>query len=143
MKKFLILTILCLSAHQIIPAQILDVHIQDISHSKGQMCIAVFTDEAGFKAEITFWETKCPKTLVVNGSFDLKIPLKPGKYGVSVLDDKNCNGKMEYNIFGIPREGFGFSNYYQRGLYKPTFENFSFFLEKNETKQILVKMKYF
>lgn len=143
LKKFLIFSILIVSALQIIQAQILDVHIQNISNTKGQLCIAIFTDEAGFKAEKTYWETNYLKTLVVNGSFELKIPLIPGKYGLSVLDDKNWNGKMEYNLFGIPSEGFGFSNYYQRGICRPTFEDFSFMLDKNETKSINVIMKYF
>lgn len=143
LKKFLIVTVLIVSALQIIPAQILDLHIKNINPEKGQLCIAVFTDEAGFKAEKTYWETKCPKTLILNGSFDLKIPLKPGKYGISVLDDKNFNGKMEYNLFGIPREGFGFSNYYQHGIFRPTFGDFSFIIEKDETKPIIVRMKYF
>ena len=143
LKKFLILIILILSALQILTAQILDVHIQNIRNTKGQLCIAVFSDEAGFKTEKTYWETNYPKSLVVNGNFELKISLKPGKYGVSVLDDKNCNGKMEYNLFGIPREGFGFSNYCQRGICRPTFEDFSFIVDKNETKSINVIMKYF
>jgi len=143
LKRLVILTILILSSLQILTAQILDVHIQNIRNTKGQLCIAVFTDEAGFKDEKTYWETKCHKTLIINGCFELKIELKPGKYGVSVLDDKNWNGKMEYNLFGIPREGFGFSNYYQRGICRPIFEDFSFILEKNETKSINIKMKYF
>ena len=142
-KKLLILSILIASVLQIASAQILDVRIQNISNTKGQLCIAIFTDEAGFRVEKTYWETKCPKALVVNGSFELKIPLIPGNYGLSVLDDNNWNGKMEYNLFGIPREGFGFSNYYQKGIFRPSFGDFSFTLEKNETKQILVKMKYF
>lgn len=143
LKRLLILTILIVSALQILTAQILDVHIENTSNTKGQLCIAVFTDEAGFKAEKPYWETNYPKTLIVNGGFELKIELKPGKYGVSVLDDNNWNGKMEYNIFGVPREGFGFSNYYQRGICRPTFEDFSFIVDKNEIKSITVIMKYF
>ena len=142
-KKLLITIILIVSALHMIPAQMLDIYIQNISNTKGQLCIAVFIDEAEFRAEKTYWETKCPKELVINGSFELKIPIKPGKYGISILDDKNGNGKMEYTIFGIPREGFGFSNYYQSGLCRPTFEDFSFSIDKNEIKQIIVKMKYF
>jgi uncharacterized protein (DUF2141 family) len=46
------------------------------------------------------------------------------------LDDENSTGKMEYNMFGIPREGFGFSNYYHKGLLKPHFDAFSFSVKK-------------
>jgi len=123
--------------------QTLDIQIKNIRVGKGQLCVAVFANEAGFEAEKTFFATKCRKGLVVNGNFDLKIPIHPGKYGISVLDDENENGKMEYRLFGIPCEGFGFSNYYQKGIQKPTFNDFSFTVEKNEIKIIIVKMKYF
>lgn len=141
LKLFLILSIL--SEIQYIPAQILDVRIENINASKGQLCIAVFADEAGFRAEKTVWETKCPKTQVVDGKLEIKIAIKPGKYGISVLDDKNLNGKMEYNLFGIPREGFGFSNYSQKGICRPVFDDFSFQIEANEIKTLRVLMKYF
>ena len=37
--------------------------------------------------------------------------LKPGEYGVKVLQDLNRNGKMDMNIMGmVPAEPFGLSN---------------------------------
>lgn len=142
-KNRQVFLILLLFVSQTVCAQILEVHIKNIRGVKGQLCVAVFANEAGFKSEKTIWVTKCPKKIIVNGSFDLAIPVEPGQYGLSVLDDENMSGKMEYNLPGIPREGFGFSNYYHRRFCKPTFDNFSFIIEKNETKIITVTMKYF
>jgi uncharacterized protein (DUF2141 family) len=34
----------------------------------------------------------------------------PGTYAVGVIHDENDNGKRDSNFFGIPIEGFGFSN---------------------------------
>lgn len=34
----------------------------------------------------------------------------PGVYGLALYHDANGNGKLDRNGFGIPREGFGFSN---------------------------------
>lgn len=128
---------------QISSAQMLEVHVKSIQTLKGQLCIAVFANQAGFNDEKTVLETKFQKELVVNGNFDFKIPIKPGRYGVSVLDDVNKSGKMEYRLLGIPREGFGFSDYIQKGIRKPKFDDFSFVVEKNEIKTITVVMKYF
>ena len=127
----------------ILNAQILDVHITNIRNTKGQLCLAIFADEAGFKAERTCWEMKCDKKDFINGEFQIKIEFRPGTYGMSVLDDENYNGKMDYNLFGIPREGFGFSNYFHRGILKPAFDDFKFDIQRNETKKLFVKMKYF
>ena len=128
---------------QIVSSQTLDVHIENIQRAKGQVCVAVFADDAGFQSEKTIWEMKYAKKLVTKGNLDITIPLQAGKYGLSVLDDENLSGKMEYNLFGIPREGFGFSNYYHRGFCKPAFDDFSFVVEKDEKKIITVCMKYF
>ena len=36
--------------------------------------------------------------------------LAPGTYAVLVMHDENGNGKLDSNILGIPKEGYGFSN---------------------------------
>jgi len=59
--------------------------------------------------------------------------------GFVILDDEN--GKMNY-LLKIPREGFGFSNYLHKGIKVPTFNDFSFTVEKNKTIEINVTMKY-
>ena len=35
--------------------------------------------------------------------------LDPGEYMIAVFHDSNHNGKMDFNFFGKPKEGFGFS----------------------------------
>ncbi len=124
-------------------AQTLDVHITNIRNTKGQLCLAIFTDEEDFKDEKTCWVMKCDKKDLVNGEFQIKIEFRSGTYGMSVLDDENYDGRMDYNLLGIPREGFGFSNYFHKGILKPTFDDFKFDIQKNEIKKLLVKMKYF
>ena len=40
----------------------------------------------------------------------VKLPeLEPGEYMIAVFHDSNQNGKMDYNFFGSPQEGYGFS----------------------------------
>ena len=123
-------------------AQTINVVIKNIRNTKGQLCLAIFADEAGFKTEKTCWNMKCLKKDIVKGEFHIQIPLRCGEWGFSVLDDENNNGKMEYNLIGMPREGFGFSDYVLTGLHKPLFKDFSFKIRQNETKTIIVRMKY-
>ena len=72
----------------------------------------------------------------------IKLKLKPGVYGISVLDDENKDGEMKYNWFGIPKEGYGFSNFYHTGITKPNFKDFDFIVGEKD-KIVQVKMKYF
>lgn len=36
--------------------------------------------------------------------------LVPGRYAIRLMHDENGNGKLDSNFFGIPKEGWGFSN---------------------------------
>jgi uncharacterized protein (DUF2141 family) len=49
-----------------------------------------------------------------------------GTYAVTVLDDTNENGKMDFNLFGLPKKGYGFSNDAKATLSPPSFSAASF-----------------
>ncbi len=143
-KQFIIsLTTLLFGLSGLLCAQTMDVRITNIRNTKGQLCFAIFKDEAGFKKQKSCWELKCCKKDIVNGEFRIKIPFKEGKWGFTVLDDENKNGKMEYGLLGMPHEGFGLSYFLQKGIRKPIFDDFSFDLNENEIKTVCVKMRYF
>ena len=46
------------------------------------------------------------------------------------------------SLIGIPKEGFGFSDYYHSTLKRPKFDDFKFTVNEDQTKRILVKIKY-
>jgi uncharacterized protein (DUF2141 family) len=113
------------------------------SSTKGTIRIAFFQDEKSFKVENQSFTVNYSKDLIVNGTLCVEIPVKPGVYGLSVLDDENDNGKMEYNLLGVPKEGFGFSNFTIKKMRKPKFKDFSFNVQEKEILDVKVKMKYF
>ena len=85
----------------------------------------------------------CDKKDFYDGRLTVKIPVEAGVYGLSVLDDENGSGKMEYNFLGIPKEGFGFSNFSLKKMRKPKFNDFAFEITNKEVKDIQVVLKYF
>lgn len=44
-----------------------------------------------------------------------------GDYGIVVLHDENKNMKLDKNMFGWPKEGFGFANNPHVGIGPPSF----------------------
>jgi uncharacterized protein (DUF2141 family) len=48
--------------------------------------------------------------------------LAPGSYAVSVIHDVNGNGDIDFNMFGVPTEGYGFSNGAHGTLGPPSFD---------------------
>ncbi len=139
-KRFVILFVVLLTVFSI-NAQTISIEITNIRNNKGKIRLAVFKDNNSFKKEKGFIEKIYPKTDLKNGSMTVKINLEPGTYGISILDDENNDGKMEYRLIRIPKEGYGFSDYYHTGMSRPKFEDFDFFLGNND-KIVKIKIRY-
>ena len=121
---------------------LISVTIKDIKTPNGQILMGIYKDDVSFDKEIAYKKVQAFKTKISNGILVVEVKLEPGKYGISLMDDENFNGKMDYNFIGIPKEGFGFSNYYHTGLTKPKLKSFSFEVIENKNTKVEVKMKY-
>ena len=121
---------------------LISVTIKDIKTPNGQILMGIYKDDVSFDKEIPYKKVQAFKTKISNGTLVVEVKLEPGKYGISLLDDENFNGKMDYNFIGIPKEGFGFSNYYHSGLTKPKLKSFLFEVIENKNTKVEVKMKY-
>ena len=121
---------------------LISVTIKDIKTPNGQILMGIYKDDVSFDKEIAYKNVQAFKTKISNGTLVVEVKLEPGKYGISLMDDENFNGKMDYNFIGIPKEGFGFSNYYHTGLTKPKLKSFLFEVIENKNTKVEVKMKY-
>jgi uncharacterized protein (DUF2141 family) len=118
----------------------LRVKVTDLRSSKGSLLIGLYKDQATFSKQIPYLSKKIEKSKLRNGVVDFTLSLPIGTYGVTLLDDENGNGKCDYGFF-LPKEGFGFSDYYHRGLSSPKFDDFGFRLLKDD-QSVVVKVKY-
>ena len=58
-----------------------------------------------------------------------KLPF--GDYALAVMHDKNKSGNMDYNVIGLPKENYGFSNNKRPGLFgPPNFKACRFVIDK-------------
>ncbi len=118
----------------------LDVKVTGLRSSKGSLLIGLYKDPASFSDRTPYLSKKIAKTHLKDGVMNFNLILPAGTYGVTLLDDENGNGKCDYGFF-LPKEGFGFSDYYHRGLSSPKFDDFDFQLSKDK-QSVLVKVKY-
>ena len=116
------------------------VNITHVRSKEGSIRLSVFKDEASFSAEKASKTMLLDKQELSGGKMNTSIQLPSGTYGIAVLDDENSNEKMDYGMI-IPKEGFGFSNFYLTGLSKPKFEKFKF-LVSDANFSVVIKMKY-
>ena len=128
--------------NSIVIAQNIEIVVSGVKPGKGQALIAVFKDQESFEKKEPFIGLQFDKTKIIDGQMRTSIELDPGVYGISFLDDKNKNGDMDNNWIGIPKEGFGFSNFEHKGFKKPHFDDFQIEVMEGETHSITIKMKY-
>jgi uncharacterized protein (DUF2141 family) len=122
--------------------QNVEVIIKGIKSEKGQIVIGVFKDDPTFQKEEAFISKSFPKTNIENSEMRVQFTLEPGTYGFSLLDDENMSSLMEYNFLGIPKEGFGFSDYYHKGFTKPKFDAFKFTVYPDQKKTVTIRIRY-
>jgi uncharacterized protein (DUF2141 family) len=97
------------------------VHIQGFRNQKGDAGVTVFKTADG-------WPEDNDKAFVHNGhpfsghDTTVELQLPPGRYAIAVLHDENSNHKLDRNMLGWPKEGFGFSNNPKVGLSAPSFD---------------------
>ena len=120
----------------------IDLTITNIRNNKGNIIISMYKSNADFEDHIFYKKIYVSKCKVKNGTLKHKFNLPPHIYGIAIVDDENSNKKIDGNFFGIPKEGFGFSNYYHTSLSLPKFPSFKFELKNNTTLKVNIKVRY-
>lgn len=98
-----------------------------------RILIAGFRDNQGTAGGVVFnsptgWPDDRSKAIVQGGfpianrQAALTFQVPPGRYAVVVIHDENSNMRLDRNFFGIPKEGFGFSNNPRVILAAPSFQ---------------------
>jgi len=125
-----------------VKSQNVEITLTDVRSTKGQIVVSAFTDNQSFINNKMFMMKNFAKTNMSNGKMTVKFDIEPGTYGFVILDDENSNNEMEYNFLGIPKEGFGFSNYIHSGFKRPNFDDFKIKINKNQNVRITIKTTY-
>jgi uncharacterized protein (DUF2141 family) len=123
------------------PTAALTIKVVDLRNHKGDLIFGVFKTADGFpteKSKSVNWQVKSADA--ENLTFTAQLP--PGRYSASVLHDENRNGKMDFNSFGVPVEGYGVTNNPKPRLRKATFEEARFTLPADGAT-LTISVQYF
>lgn len=97
------------------------VHIDGFRNQKGDAGVTVFTSPDG-------WPENNDKAFMHGGhpftgdKTTVELQLPAGRYAIAVIHDENSNHKLDRNMIGWPKEGFGFANNPKVGLSAPSFD---------------------
>jgi len=109
MKKWwaFVILILFVVNNYIYAENILTIEIHNIIINGGTIYMAIYFNDKSFKnkrPDITL------QIMPNNINYLQEITLSEGEYVIAIFQDINGNGEMDYGLFGIPKEPYGFSN---------------------------------
>ncbi len=97
------------------------VQVSSTAAQKGDIYLAVYANAEDYAAErITVGDVKPFNSK--NVSFTIALP-KAGDYIISGYHDVNGNGKLDFNMMGIPKEPYGFVTPPANKWKEPSFED--------------------
>ncbi|MFT4602225.1 MAG: hypothetical protein ACI857_002411 [Arenicella sp.] len=111
----------------------LSVEFSNFRSHDGKLFIFIYNYENQYP-DNPFKHYVVDKSMVRNSRLLVNInDLAKGKYAISILDDENNNEDLD-RFFGIPTEGYGFSNNVKPMLSMPNYEDLLFDLNQKWLK---------
>jgi uncharacterized protein (DUF2141 family) len=119
----------------------LTVTIDGLKNTRGNICLSLFSQAEGFPSQADrAVALECIAARDVAEGFTFP-GLNSGNYAIAIFHDANGDGKLNTGVFGIPKEGFGFSRNPAIKTRAPRFNETAFALS-TPTAQIQIQMKY-
>lgn len=134
----LFIFLLCFLSYGADDSHDLDVSVSGFPSDKGQVYVGLFNKSEDFAVRGKQFKGKVAtiegKKAIVH--FE---NLPTGNYAVASFHDKNKNGYMDKNAFGLPLESYGFSNQARGTLGPPSFSDAKFRIEDDRKIEIRLK----
>jgi uncharacterized protein (DUF2141 family) len=113
--------------------------VGNVRSARGQVVVDVCPQER-FLADGCVHHVAAPAR---QGTTVITVPGVPaGEYAVQAFHDENGNGEVDRGMFGIPREGVGFSRNARIGLGPPKWRD-AYFVHRGRPEAIRFDLRYF
>jgi uncharacterized protein (DUF2141 family) len=117
----------------------LTVEVSNLRDSKGNLAYALYTSEPNYEKSDAlvggFVDAKEGKL-----SFNID-GLSKAYYALAIFHDENKDKKINFNFFGVPKEGFGYSNNPKIRFSEPKFDEIKLHVTSN--RKITIDLNYF
>ena len=103
----------------------LRIYVDSLRNSNGVVGTVLFVSPAGWPEDLSK-SFRAGPTAIEPGKHEITVEwsdIPPGDYSIVALHDENKNKKLDRNLFGWPKEGFGFSNNPHVGFGPPPFKS--------------------
>ena len=126
MLKYLIICFICFLAFYVSGQERLYdliVRVENVKSKDGNLAVGLFKNPQSFLEEAAFGKKQSISESTVTVKYQ---GLEKGTYAVSIFHDRNGNGELDANLFGIPKEPYAFSNNAKGMFGPPSFQDCQF-----------------
>jgi len=113
------------------------VEIRNVTVNGGLIIFGYYSSQEAFSNQSPDWSTTIEPT---NETILYKINVPAGEYLIGIHQDSNGNGVMDYALFGIPKEPYGFSN--MKGKKPGNFNQLKFKVNNSNEKIIIPLVRF-
>jgi uncharacterized protein (DUF2141 family) len=107
-------------------ANLIRAEIGGLRSPRGVVRCLLFQGEDGFPSKAANASQRAVVT-IVNGAAVCEFADPPaGTLAIAFIHDENGNGELDKNFFGVPQEGYGFSNDARGSMGPPAFDKAAF-----------------
>ncbi len=113
--------------------------IKGLKNTEGSLRVALFNSADQFMGDVVYEGTVIK---ISGGEMLVRFENLPfGDYAIAVIHDVDNDGQLDKNLFGIPTEGYGFSNH-AMGKYGPPEWMQASFLMARQSEARIVELAY-
>jgi len=116
------------------------VKVTGIESSEGLIQIGLYNSESSFPVYEKVYKGVFPKANKSGVSYTFK-NVPAGTYAVAVYHDENSDKELNKNLFGAPKENYGFSNNKFGTFGPPDFKDVSFKVEDGKKASLSIKLE--
>lgn len=106
-----------------VPDSTLNITVYVLGHQEGFVQLLVFDSPEGFPDKPQKAIRRETEKIEDGKAVFQFNGLEEGSYAISAFHDQDGDGKMRKNIFGIPKDPYGFSNNVRSPFSPPTFQS--------------------
>ncbi len=121
----------------------LKLKISGLRNTKGQILVLLYDTDYGFPEKI---KSACKILIVPINNETIEVSLNKieyGEYSICIVHDENANCRLDKSLFGIPKEGLGYSNNpdLSKRIKPPDYDEAKFNFDENQ--DITIKLYYY
>jgi uncharacterized protein (DUF2141 family) len=118
------------------------VEITELRSFEGQVLVSIYNDPKGYpRNREAVLQTKVVSPIESGALKVVFDNLEYGDYALAILHDENSSGDMDYAAFGLPAEGYCFSNNVRPRIRAPKFKKAKLELNQDVVTQT-IRMLY-